>query len=247
MSKTPQILIVEDEWIVARAVQKTVEAAGYAVTDVVASAKEALQSIERHRPDLALIDIVLQNGVDGVELARQIRARLGIPIIYVTAYADPKTLSRAAETEPAGYIVKPFQESQLLSVLVVALSRTPQGALTAEHGTSSTDRADASAGRSADSREHRFSSVARALVDRASAGSRERMALTARELEVVRLLLSNGRVVSIAEKLEVSPHTVRNHLRSVFRKLGVHSQVELIKALSSHIPEPTGSFGLPRR
>jgi DNA-binding CsgD family transcriptional regulator len=72
------------------------------------------------------------------------------------------------------------------------------------------------------------------------------MALTARELEVVRLLLSNGRVVSIAEELNVSPHTVRNHLRSVFRKLGVHSQVELIKALTSHMPEPSGSFSVPR-
>lgn len=242
MSKSPQILIVEDEWIVSRAVQKTLEAAGYTVTDVVASAKEALQSIERRRPDLVLIDIVLQNGVDGVELARQIRSQIAVPVIYVTAYADTKTLARAAETEPAGYIVKPFQESQLLSAVVMALNRTapPERPWGAGEASAVAGGAEGSTG---DPRQQHFRTVARALADRAGFGGREQMALTSRELEVVRLLLSNGRVVSIAERLSVSPHTVRNHLRSVFRKLGVHSQVELIRELSSHMNEPAVSAG----
>ena len=231
MNKRTEVLIVEDEWIVARAVQKILESAGYHVCEVVSTAAEALTAFERTQPDLALVDIVLSDGSDGVELARKLRSRAGMPVIFVTAYSDMQTLARAADIEPAGYVVKPFQEGQLLSAVTMALK---QAGVRATNGNGNGAAAGHGAGTTVDgpvdSRQQRLRGVAAALARRPVG---EQLDLTSRELEVVRLLLSNGRVRSIAEQLDISPHTVRNHLRSIFRKLGVHSQVELIRELSA--------------
>ena len=230
MTESARILIVEDEWIVARAVQKTLETAGYHVSDVVTSAREALAAVERCRPDLALVDIVLNGGVDGIELARQLRSQASVPFVYVTAYSDTKTLGRAAETEPAGYVVKPFQEGQLLSAVAMAL-RTAGGQPGSNGHGEPTPVTDVS-GDASHERRRQLRTVAVAVSSQPTS-ARSPVDLTSRELEVVRLLLSNGRVSSIAKQLGISPHTVRNHLRSIFRKLGVHSQVELIRELTS--------------
>ena len=230
MNESTNILIVEDEWIVARAVQKTLEAAGYAVSGIVATASEALSSVERQRPHLALIEVVLRDG-DGIELARQLTERQGIPIVYVTAHSDAQTLARAADTGPAGYVLKPFQDGQLLSAVTIALAQggVTRGGNGSGHGASRhADTVDVAGS----SRQRLLRRVAGAVSSQAPSQSAE-VDLTARELEVVRLLLSNGRVRSIAEDLDISPHTVRNHLRSIFRKLGVHSQVELIQELTA--------------
>ncbi len=238
MPRTAAILIVEDEWIVARAVQKTLENAGYSVMGLASSAREALSLVDRQRPDLVLVDVVLEGETDGIDLAHQLRSRAGIPTIYVTAHTDEKTLARAMQTAPAGYVVKPFQESQLLSAVLTGLQRMHAamggggGVGESQRGLGPHDDGDSDGGSTL--RRNELRRVARALSEpRPSPGS-TRMRLTARELEVVRLLLANGRVASIAERLRVSPATVRNHLMSVFRKLGVHSQVELIKELTEH-------------
>lgn len=231
MNDSATILIVEDDWIVARAVEKTLEAAGYGVTDVVGCAHEALSSVERQKPDLALVDIGLCDDDDGIELARELRHRQGIPVVYVTAHSDAQTLARAADTHPAGYVLKPFQEGQLLSAVTIALAQ--RGATTGGNGTRNGVSAHVDAVDLADSgRQRLLRSVAEAVSSQVPSPS-EKVDLTARELEVVRLLLSNGRVRSIAEDLDISPHTVRNHLRSIFRKLDVHSQVELIQELTA--------------
>ena len=80
-------------------------------------------------PDLVLLDIVLgnENEIDGVRLAKEIRSRLSVPIVFVTAYADAQTVSRAAEVEPAGFVVKPFQEAQLISTLKMVVRRPATG------------------------------------------------------------------------------------------------------------------------
>ena len=75
------ILIVEHEWIIARAVQKTLENAGYSVMGVASSAREALSLVDRQRPDLVLVDVVLDGETDGIDLAHQLRSRAGIPAI----------------------------------------------------------------------------------------------------------------------------------------------------------------------
>lgn len=116
-----RILIVEDELIIAKGIEKRIKALGYTVTDTVSSGEDAVEKAVKTLPDLVLMDINLQGDMDGVEAAEKIRLQADIPIIYLTAYADSDTLSRAKVSEPFGYIVKPFQDITLKSGIEMAL------------------------------------------------------------------------------------------------------------------------------
>jgi two-component system cell cycle sensor histidine kinase/response regulator CckA len=118
-----QILVVEDEGIVALNIQSGLESLGYDVPVVVDSGEEAVEEAERTRPDLVLMDIMLAGELDGVEAAEQIRERFNIPVIYLTAYADEDTLRRARIAEPFGYLLKPFEERELHTTIEIALYR----------------------------------------------------------------------------------------------------------------------------
>jgi two-component system cell cycle sensor histidine kinase/response regulator CckA len=119
-----QILVVEDEGIVAEDIQRSLENLGYIVSAVVSSGEGAIIKAEENRPDLILMDIVLKGEMDGIETANQIRSRFNIPIIYITAYTDEKTLERAKTTEPFGYIVKPFESRELFTAVEMALYKS---------------------------------------------------------------------------------------------------------------------------
>jgi PAS domain S-box-containing protein len=116
-----RILIVEDELIIARGIQKRLLGMGYDITDIVPSGEEAVQSATENPPDLILMDINLQGSMDGIQAAESIRSSLDLPVIYLTAYADAESLGRAKLTEPFGYIVKPFQDHALQSAIEMAL------------------------------------------------------------------------------------------------------------------------------
>lgn len=115
------VMIVEDENIVAMDIKQRLEMLGYKVTATVATGEEAIELAEKTRPDVILMDIVLKGEVDGIEAAEEIRRRFKIPIIYITAYSDKKTLERAKVTEPFGYIIKPFEDKELHSVIEITL------------------------------------------------------------------------------------------------------------------------------
>ncbi|MCK4906750.1 MAG: PAS domain S-box protein, partial [Spirochaetes bacterium] len=116
-----KILIVEDEGIVAKDIQNILKTLGYTVVGISSSSEDAIKKTEEMRPDLVLMDIVLDGNADGIETAKQIRNRFNIPIIYLTAFADEKTLQRAKITEPYGYILKPFQERELQITIEMGL------------------------------------------------------------------------------------------------------------------------------
>ncbi|AMM41277.1 multi-sensor hybrid histidine kinase [Candidatus Desulfofervidus auxilii] len=116
-----QILVVEDEGIIAQDIQNTLKKLGYAVPAIAYSGKEGIEKAQEIQPDLVLMDIVLGGGIDGIEAAEQIRRRFHIPVVYLTAYADEKTLERAKITEPFGYILKPFEEKELYITIEMAL------------------------------------------------------------------------------------------------------------------------------
>lgn len=118
-----KILVVEDERVVARDIEKRLKKLGYVVSASVASGEAALEKVAECRPDLVLMDIRLKGQLDGIEAAEQIRADFGTPVIYLTAYADEATLQRAKVTEPFGYIVKPFDERDLQVAIEIALRR----------------------------------------------------------------------------------------------------------------------------
>ncbi|MEA5115300.1 MAG: PAS domain S-box protein [Geobacteraceae bacterium] len=115
------ILVVEDELIIAKGIEKRLKALGYKVAGIVATGEEAVEVAMKTLPDLVLMDICLQGGMDGVSATEKIRAGVDIPVVYLTAYADPDSLGRAKLTEPFGYIVKPFQDITLRSTIEMAL------------------------------------------------------------------------------------------------------------------------------
>ena len=116
-------LIVEDEIFVARDLQMHLEQMGYAVASMVPSGEQAIQEIENEIPDLVLMDIVLQEGMDGIEAAEIIHSRFDIPVIFLTAHEDKAIFERAKKAEPFGYVTKPFQEKDLHRVIEIALLR----------------------------------------------------------------------------------------------------------------------------
>ena len=118
-----KILVVEDETIIAMEIKDRLEGFGYAVPDVVFSGEEAVEKAVAEQPDLVLMDIMLDGGIDGVEAAARIRERSDIPIIYLTASSDEQTLERVKASESYGYVLKPLEEEELHRTIEVALSK----------------------------------------------------------------------------------------------------------------------------
>ena len=121
MGKT-RVMVVEDESIVAKNIQTRLKQLGYLVPATVSSGEEALEEIDNIRPNLVLMDIVLDGKLDGVETAEIIYNKYKIPVVYLTAYADDETLERAKKSIPYGYIVKPFEINELRSAIEIALN-----------------------------------------------------------------------------------------------------------------------------
>lgn len=116
-----RIMIVEDEWTVAEEIKMVLQSFEYTVTSMSSSGEEAIQNAEKDKPDLVLMDIVLEGEMDGIQAANEIRSRFNIPIIYLTAYTDEKILERASITVPFGYIVKPFVNEDLKISIEIAM------------------------------------------------------------------------------------------------------------------------------
>jgi PAS domain S-box-containing protein len=116
-----EILIVEDEGLIALDMQKRLEQAGYAVRPVVDNADDALRSVGECRPALVMMDIRLHGSVDGIEAADQIRRRFHVPVMFVTAQVDHETLDRARIAEPFGYVTKPFHGVNFRAQIEMAL------------------------------------------------------------------------------------------------------------------------------
>ncbi|MCX6138033.1 MAG: response regulator, partial [Ignavibacteriales bacterium] len=118
-----RILIVEDEGIVAKDIRRFVEQLGYSMAGYASTGEEALSAMRQSQPDLILLDIGLRGSIDGVETARRIHESFDTPIIFLTAYSDHATLQRAKETNPFGYLLKPFEERELYSAVEMARHR----------------------------------------------------------------------------------------------------------------------------
>lgn len=118
-----RVLVVEDEGIIARDIQKVLFRLGYDVAGPAGTGAEALAEVERRVPDIVLMDIKIRGTMDGVETAREIRRHHQIPIVFLTAHTDSNTLGRVTKTAPYGYVVKPFTEASIKVAVEVALSR----------------------------------------------------------------------------------------------------------------------------
>ncbi len=116
-----QILLAEDELMIAEDIQINLEELGYHVVQIVTSGEEAVASAAKLHPDIVLMDIMLKGEMDGIHAAQLIRSQHNIPVVYLTSYSDKETLERAKITEPFGFILKPFHIDGLQSTIEMAL------------------------------------------------------------------------------------------------------------------------------
>ncbi len=116
-----RILVVEDTKVFAAYLKKNLEKLGYVAVAMATNGEEAIEKAAQLHPDLALMDVSLASGLDGIETAKQIKTRFDIPVIYLTASTDMETLERAKISEPFGYIIKPFDIKVLHTNIEMAL------------------------------------------------------------------------------------------------------------------------------
>lgn len=116
-----RIMVVDDEVVITTQLEERLTSMGYMVVGSASSGEEAVDMARCLRPDLILMDIVMPGKLDGINAAETIKAEQDIPIIFLTAYAHNKFVSRAKKVEPFGYIVKPFQDTELRAMIEVAL------------------------------------------------------------------------------------------------------------------------------
>jgi PAS domain S-box-containing protein len=119
--KKINILIVEDDNIIAMELQSRLEEHGYGICGPYAYGEQVIEEFSELKVDLILMDINLKGSIDGIQTASIIKEKYRKPIIYLTAFSDKKTLDRAKITEPFGYIIKPFEERELFTNIEMAL------------------------------------------------------------------------------------------------------------------------------
>lgn len=120
--KKIKIMIVEDEVLVAMNTKIQLSDLGFDICELVASGEDAVKNTEREKPDLVIMDIILNGKIDGIEAAKQIHSRYGIPIIFVTGCEDPMTIKLAKRTVgPVDYLIKPVEIEDLKSAIEKAL------------------------------------------------------------------------------------------------------------------------------
>jgi len=249
-----RVLIVEDDVIVAEDLRQAVVASGFDVVAHAIDGHEAVQMARHLLPDVVLMDVYLDGPTSGIDAARAIQWEIDTSIIYVSASCDDAVLSDAVSSGAFGYIVKPFQSRQVAFSIKIALQRRHEARVLEERvrlvaSTLPVDGSDS--GRSRDGGEESVNAGVRtglsemvlrvqALLvdehvwtDHTTDGSAPPVALgvTPREKEIIRGLICYRRLSKVAEVLGISVHTARNHLKSVFRKLDVHSQDDLIRFL----------------
>ena len=123
MTAKTRILIVEDEGIIARDIQRQLQELGYDPVGIAASGSDAIALTGALRPDAVLMDIHLHGDMDGIEAAARIRRSWGTPIIFLTAYATAEMVERAKQVDPSGYLIKPFDEQLLRTTIEIALNK----------------------------------------------------------------------------------------------------------------------------
>jgi PAS domain S-box-containing protein len=114
-------MIVEDDFVIAKVLAESLQELGYQVAGIVSTGEEAVERAAKVHPDLVLMDIRLKGEMDGIEAGEQISGDLHIPLVYLTAYSDERTVERAKITEPYGYLIKPFTDTELKTTLEMAI------------------------------------------------------------------------------------------------------------------------------
>ncbi len=117
----PHILIVEDEGLIALDIERCLNQAGFESTSMASTGSEALMTLDKQPAELVLMDIMLDGKMDGIKTAEAIRTKYKLPIIFLTAYSDDKTVDEVKMIQPDGFITKPFKSKDLVSIVKIVL------------------------------------------------------------------------------------------------------------------------------
>ncbi len=120
------ILIVEDETIIALDLKYTIESFGHSVCDIASNPQEAIRYAKEFKPHLVFMDINLGSSINGIECYKIIKKEQDLKVIYLTAYTDDKTIDSAIETNPLAYLIKPFNDDELKAVLKLMTFKVKQ-------------------------------------------------------------------------------------------------------------------------
>jgi CheY-like chemotaxis protein len=119
----PKVLIVEDDIVLVNITKWRLSKLGYDVCGSAGTGADAMNCVAKMRPDIVLMDINLQGEIDGIETAGRIKKNFNIPVIFVSAYIDEATISRAKAVHPDGFIKKPFDDDSLRIAIELGLKK----------------------------------------------------------------------------------------------------------------------------
>lgn len=190
-----RILIVEDEPLIAEDIATALKSNDFDVSAVVYSKEDALAELKNNTPDMVLLDINLNGGEEGIEIAKIINEKYSLPFVFLTSYSDKLTLLHAKNTEPAGYIVKPFSDAGLYAALEIALYNHSQKS---KQGFPFPPP-------------EKFNKILKSP-------------LTERELEILKLIYNGKTNNQMAEILFVTGNTIKVHIKNAYLKLDANSR-----------------------
>jgi len=194
-----KIMIVEDEPLIAEGIALHLKNSIFSVSAIAYDADEALQILQTKTPDIAILDINLEGGKDGIQIAEYINKACPMPFIYLTSYSDKAIMDRAKATSPSGFIVKPFNKNTLLASLEIAVSNFSQ------HSNNHVPQLS-------------LGKINKFLPD----------PLSEREYEILQLLYEGKSNQEICDMLFIAMNTVKRHVTNTYFKLDVKSRTEAI-------------------
>lgn len=197
-----RILVVEDEPLIADDIANQLRINDFEVSAIAYDYEDAVYELKFNAPDAVVLDINLGSGKTGVDIAEVINERYGLPFIYLTSYADKETLERAKRTEPLGYVVKPFDERNLIATLEIALYNFSQKQNKNQPTLS-------------------FEKV----------NSRLATPLTEREFAVLQQIYEGKSNQQMADSLFVSINTIKTQINSIYLKMEANSRSSLLAKL----------------
>jgi DNA-binding NarL/FixJ family response regulator len=199
-----KVLIVEDEPLIAKNIGMYLNNNDFEVSAIAYDSEEAMHQLKKQPPDFAILDINLESEKDGIEIAEYINLHNFIPFVYLTSYSDKETIDRAKKTNPAGFIVKPFNEKTLYATIEIALSNHAQQA----------------------NKHVPFLSVEKINIHLVTA-------LTEREFDVIKLMYDGKTNQQIAAELFIAMNTLKKHINNAYFKLDVSSRTTAIAKIRS--------------
>jgi len=210
------ILIVENESIVARDLSMTLSRLGHNIVGIANSGERAISLAKEFNPQMILMDINLGVGISGIEAGNKINKKVKTAIVYLTAFADEKTLEKAKETDRYGYLLKPYSATSLKTTIELAYAKYKQETEKEELAKITKDE----------------SAI---LLSFLFENTITNQPITLSELKVLDLLVEGKSNLEIKNELFISLNTVKFHIKNIYKKFKVNTRFQLLKAVFDNL------------